>query len=221
MATNLHLSNPAPESLQSASTPSTPQISPTTNTVTYISQHYHHSGHQPRPEPDVSSVLADAGVDASVLFPSQLQLFRNANLEQQQRLLQLWSISPPTPGKQLLGSHLGNWPQTSMQQEEEAARLRWEAMERDRLKNVGVPLLDRSRSAEPYMTHGYAADITVKAPTSMSDEIVEADKLNGREWWRMPAQPIEHQYGLLQHMQMYGQQLDQSAEQPDGDEMMW
>ena len=221
MATNLHLSNPAPESLQSASTPSTPQISPTTNTVTYISQHYHHSGHQIRPEPNVSSVLAEVGVDASVLFPSQLQLFKNADPEQQQRLLQLWSISPPTPGKQLLGSHLGNWPQTSMQQEEEAARLRWEATERDRLKNVGVPSQEQIRSAEPYIMRGYATDTPLKAPPLMSDEVGEADKLNGREWWRMPAQPIEHQYGLLQHMQMYGQQLDQSAEQPDGDEMMW
>ena len=217
METNLRLTTAVPGPLQSASMPSTPQVFPSSSPVAYISQHYHHSGHQVRPESTVSGMLAEAGVDASSLFPSQLRLFRDAAPDQQQRLIELWRIAPPTPGMQMPGKELGNWPQTSMELEEEAAQMRWEASERDRLKNLGVPQDNRTH-AEPYIVNGYehAGDDSWRNVGSMHGQ-----RQDGREWWHMPAaEPIEHQYGLLQHMQMYGQQLDQSAEHFDGDEDM-
>ena len=217
----MHLGTAVPGPLQSVSMPSTPQVLPSSSPVAYISQHYHHSGHQVRAESTVSGMLAEAGVDASSLFPSQLHLFKNAAPDQQQRLVELWRISPPTPGMQMPGKDLGNWPQTNMEQEEEAARLRWEASERDRLKNLGVPQ-DQRTQAEPYILNGYE-DIGSKRSLGSEADGGSAARQDqdSREWWRMSeAEPIEHQYGLLQMMQMYGQQLDQSAQHFDGDEEM-
>ena len=230
MAHNLNLSNSLHPQPQNASMPTTPQVLPQTSPITYISQHYHHSAHQvpvaSQPEVSASTTLADAGIDPSVLFPSQLQLFRNAPPDQQLRLIELWRIAPPTYGNQMMARDLGNWPQTNMQQEEEAARERWERMEQEKYKNLSAPQEPKT-SAEPYIVTGYDTlpGLSGMSPTS-DGSVKEYRQANdpayqSREWWHMSeSQPMEHQYGLLQHMQMYGQQLDQSGEGNQDAEML-
>ena len=159
-----------------------------------------------------SETLAAAGVDASVLFPSQLHLFKHAPPDQQLRLVELWRIAPPTYGQQMLAKNLGNWPQTSMEQEEEAAKHRWERMsEPERLRNVQINEI--KSHAEPYIVNGYGSLPNINgmtAPTEHAPPIdvertTEYNRANdpvyeSREWWRHVSenQPIEYQYGLLQ-----------------------
>src|ERR1700710_1989062 len=94
-----------------------------------ISQHYHHSAHlasqqpsRPASEPPQTDqltteiILSRHGVDASSLFPSQIDLFKTADAGQQMRLIELWRICPPNYGGHALTQDL--WPQTSFQQEE-------------------------------------------------------------------------------------------------------
>lgn len=185
--------------------PATPQVSPQPTPIAYITQHYHHSAHQvSNQEKPVSEILEEAGVNASALLPSQILLFKNADGEQKQRLVELWRISPPAPGNQLPPWANTNWPQTNMELEEEAARLRWEAMERDRLKSLcALPGYDSRSNAEPYMTNLYdKASSTMSATqTTPSSEAEEYKRCkdpvynHSREWWQVgvDSEPMEHQ----------------------------
>lgn len=205
MARNMHLGSMQISS-HDVSMPPTPQVAPQPMTMTYVSQHYHHSSHQvPNTQISddlpVSTFLQDLGIDTSALLPSQLQLFKNAEPEQRERLVELWKIAPPTYGNQLPVQQMGNWPQTSMQLEEEAARQRWEKQEQDRLKNLcALP----SRQAEPYINEGYGSNINgITAPQEYrpaTDPVHSKE----REWWHLSPddEPMEHQYGMLQQMQM-------------------
>lgn len=199
---------------QDSSMPPTPQVSPQPGPITYITQHYHHSAHQASTsDSQVSSILENAGINAAALLPTQLSLFSNAQPEQQQRLVELWRISPPTPGHQMMPNDMGNWPQTSMEKEEEAARHRWEK-EREGLKNLtAFPAYDNRNHAEPYIMNGYS-DSNINGVTARTEfngmdqnggeyRRCKDPVYNSREWWSMDDQPMEHQYGLLQHM-MYG-----------------
>jgi hypothetical protein len=108
--------------------------------VTYsITQHYHHSAHlaSQKPSRPVSTppptdqetteiILGRHGVDVTTLFPSQIELFKTADISQQMRLVELWRISPPNYGGHALAQDLGTWPATSFQQEEAMAKLRYE-----------------------------------------------------------------------------------------------
>ena len=134
--------------------PTPPQPNSAQPQMTYITQHYHHSAHQAAPtppveQPTVAEELARHGINASVLFPSQISLFQQAQPEQQSRLIQLWSIAPSTYGNQLLTKNLTNWPQTSMQQEEEAAESRYMKMQAA-AESQGNQSPEQ-RHAEPYM----------------------------------------------------------------------
>lgn len=207
MGQHFHLN---PVHNQNDSMPPTPQVSPQPGPITYITQHYHHSAHQPR-ERQASDVLDEAGVNASTLLPSQIVLFKNADDEQKQRLVELWKIAPPTPGKQLPPSANGNWPQTSMELEEEAARIRWEAMVRDRLKNLcALPGYDAQHAAEPYMTGLYEQVANPQKEAQPAEDEYKRCKdpvyNHSRQWWQVgiDTEPMEHQYGLMQHM-MWGQ----------------
>ena len=205
------------------SMPPTPQVSPQPQPIAYITQHYHHSSHQAgsSPETQVSSLLESVGINAAALLPSQLQLFKNADDQQKQRLIELWSISPPTPGKQMLPSQSGNWPQTSMEHEEAAARHRWEESETERLKSSGASTgNDPAHVAEPCMAKGYESipniDIT-SAPTSSRSPLIQENPQHlkdpvynsqSREWWNVEDDgPMEHQYGMLQQI-MYGNYVE-------------
>ncbi|KAI9859609.1 MAG: hypothetical protein M1813_006540 [Trichoglossum hirsutum] len=99
-----------------------------------ISQHYHHSAHLassappstapspaiPEQDTDVATaeiILSRNGVDPTTLLPSQLSLFRKADVSQKMRLAELWRISPPNAS----AHELGNWSQTNLQQVEDLA----------------------------------------------------------------------------------------------------
>lgn len=208
MTSNLRLSNVQPP-VSELSAPSTPPAS----AIAYTSQHYHHSAHvaAPHNEPAVTSVLQSRGINANVLLPCQLQLFQDAQLDQRERLIELWSIAPLTYGNQLMPQHMTNWPQTSLELEEQAAYSRWEKQESERLRNlVAVPTITQSH-AEPYMTNGYAdghGGMTEQQtePRQAMEPVYQHTNTNAaKEWWHMAEEePIEHQYGMLEQLRMMG-----------------
>jgi hypothetical protein len=219
MTRNMHLGTNVVQPSFDAVTPLTPQLE---LPIAYITQHYHDSSHHkpivPRTNLEPSRALAAAGIDASVLFPSQLRLFKHAALNQQLRLIELWQIAPPIYGQQMLAKNLDNWPQTNLVQEEEAARQRWERMsEQEREHNLNTR---RGRShAEPYTVGGYEESPNINriiTPTEYrpSVETARSDGSNkahdpvysSREWWQHSSetQPMEHQYGILGQMRVTG-----------------
>ncbi len=159
----------------------------------YASMHYipptsfSHSTPQASPEPEVrplsdneiAELLVRHGVDPHTLFPSEVALFRGADPDQQQRLLELWRISPPNLGSYDIAKEEATWLETTLQRDEEMARLRYEKAVIE-AQGIGSPhnapaTVDqisrpssapeaRSRpatsgfnapSAEPYMMSGY------------------------------------------------------------------
>ncbi|KIV78050.1 hypothetical protein PV11_09813 [Exophiala sideris] len=221
MTKNLQLSSLPPQT--DMSTPPTPQVVPQSPPITYITQHYHHSSHQVQSHDiPVSTALEQSGINASALFPSQLQLFKDADPEQRSRLIELWRIAPPSWGPQMQPDEFGNLPQTSMVKEEEIARYRLQLAEHERLKILaGLPGYEK-RGAEPYMVHGYttmdedspAMNGTVYKPSS-------DPAYNSREWWHLSAEePMEHQYGMLQQMWGYGFDYSPAGKRNDGDAEM-
>jgi hypothetical protein len=212
------------------SMPPTPQAVPQSAPITYITQHYHHSAHQvPSHDLPASAILENAGINASALFPSQLQLFNNAEPQQKLRLIELWQIAPPTYGTQVHPDDLANWPQTSMEKEEEAAKYRLQESEQERLKSLSALPAPEVRSAEPYIVHGYDALPNINgmtAPMEFGSRVVKEEEYkpstdpayDSREWWHLSdEEPMEHQYGMLQ--QIYGYHYSAAAH-GDGDAEM-
>lgn len=69
--------------------------------------------------------LRQNSIDPSALLPNQIELFVGADYEQRLRLVELWRISPPSyPLEQHLSGQLSP---TSVQKEENEARVRYEA----------------------------------------------------------------------------------------------
>ncbi|KAH7069513.1 hypothetical protein FB567DRAFT_225337 [Paraphoma chrysanthemicola] len=159
--------------------------------IVYASQHYTHSHHvaparsvseppvKTHIEPsDLEAVLLRNSIDPSLLFPSQVELFQNADDDQRLRLLELWRISPPS-GRQgypagtdyNMSRQLYDWPPTSLAQEEAMAKLRYERLEAEKAQQEHITQhqqeLDQSmaanslstspttQTAEPYMSSGY------------------------------------------------------------------
>lgn len=185
---NLNLAN-STQSLAKAPDSQAQAKTPPVQPITYITQHYHHSAHavpsttSPQspttspPTTDVdqtspAAILTQHNIDPLTLFPSQLTLFQHADSDQRLRLIQLWRISPPSYGGHALAQELGNWPPTSLQQEEAMAQIRYERtlLEQTRLqeekKSAGIELDcetsklglhdgDGRPSAEPYILSGY------------------------------------------------------------------
>jgi hypothetical protein len=182
--------------------------------MTYITQHYHHSAHQAAPTPpveqiSVNEVLARHGIDANVLFPSQVNLFKHAQPDQQLRLIELWTIAPPGYGNQLLARDLVNWPQTSMQQEEEAAQSRYMRMQKETPTGQSSP--EMRHNAEPYIVRGYetlpdSTNIPALPPRTRDYNRALDPAYQSREWWLHESQPIEHQYGAVQQMLQFQDQ---------------
>lgn len=138
--------------------------------IVYASTHYTHSHHvapaRSASEPagkthidssDLAAILLRNSIDPALLFPSQIDLFQNADDDQRLRLLELWRISPPA-GRQgqpagagyELSKQLYDWPPTSLAQEESMAKLRYERQQQE--SNNASPI---TTSAEPYMASGY------------------------------------------------------------------
>ena len=155
-----------------------------------ISMHYHHSGHLvPKaipstlsqsqevvplvdPQDRVKDILAANGINPSCLITSQLTLFEQAAPDQRSRLMELWRISPPdyaSFGNQELADELGPWQHTTLEQEEEMARLRFQRNETqgltsqidtdmnqdDEAKEINTSIESEDHVVEPYMTSGY------------------------------------------------------------------
>jgi hypothetical protein len=179
--------------------------------IIYASQHYTHSHHvapaRSASEPplkthiepsDMESVLLRNSIDPSLLFPSQVDLFRNADDDQRLRLLELWRISPPT-GRQgypsgtayNMSRQLYDWPPTSLAQEETMAKLRYERMREESAQQEHIQQHDQQmdqsmgtdnpsasspsvQNAEPYMASGYELmarreyEVSARAPESTS-----------------------------------------------------
>ncbi|POR36582.1 Uncharacterized protein TPAR_03272, partial [Tolypocladium paradoxum] len=149
-----------------------------------ISQHYHHSAHtaklagqqedasvqeqpqRPSSEPPQSeaspeTILRNYGIDAATLTPSQLQLFRIADEPQKLRLIELWSICPPNRGEEIPSLA---WSSTTLEQEEQLARMRYERLEQNQVMSLdgtnvqtgdGRWTQQTAADSEPYMTSGY------------------------------------------------------------------
>ncbi|KAL7932773.1 hypothetical protein V8C35DRAFT_72611 [Trichoderma chlorosporum] len=137
-----------------------------------VSQHYNHSAHIAKPQSQtqdsqrhsseplqsevVSSemILRTHGVDPATLTPSQLQLFRIADAAQRGRLVDLWSICPPSNGGDILPMA---WSSTTMEQEEHLAQLRYEQSLDGRPVQAANStwVHQASQESEPYMMTGY------------------------------------------------------------------
>ena len=203
-----------------------------------ITQHYHHSAHlvtndaavdlpqTSAPPPalpgalDVKTVLARHGVDASRFLPTQLTLFEQAAPDQQARLVELWRISPPEymdMGAQDLVDELGAWQQTTLEQEEEMARLRYQRKTAQESTRVELTNKDEHHSVEPYISSGYEllaqrdynqqlnAGPGITAALSGHNYSLATDPaFQSKGWWEVnPAQPMEHQYGMFDLMNQF------------------
>jgi hypothetical protein len=126
--------------------------------ITYASTHYTHSYHvapvrQAAPAAEkthmlaaeLGAILMQNSIDPTLLFPSQIDLFQNADNDQRLRLLELWRISPPQ-GRQGIpqgvdyntSRQLYDWPPTSLAQEEAMAKLRYEHMMQERVQSEEI-----------------------------------------------------------------------------------
>ncbi|KAJ5172281.1 hypothetical protein N7492_004874 [Penicillium capsulatum] len=144
-----------------------------------ISQHYHHSSHvvSPPTPTDITDVLQHHGLDPATLSPAQLDLFRNADAEQKQRLIQTWqlysrvSAAGPTDDLEM---------QDSMDHAEE-----------------------QREQAEPYMVSGYetvAEKPLPQEPTTGQPYASSTDPVykTGSRWESALVGPMESQYGAFQ-----------------------
>jgi hypothetical protein len=210
--------------------PPTPQADPQAAPITYITQHYHHSGHQVNNTLDVqsSAVLEQMGINAAALSPAQLELFKNAREEQRGRLIQLWQIASPVYGRHTHPDVLGNWPQASMETEEADAKYRLRLIEQEKLARNDLAIRN---NAEPYILRGYESSVNGKSVemsyangASVQDNSSYKQSTDpaydSREWWHLSEEePMEHQYGMLQ---AYAYHIDYSVPgtQQDGDAEM-
>ena len=144
---------PAPQAAPAPAPPQQPAEEPKEEPkIVYISQHYTHSAHlvkqdpqplRPASEPPqsehaaVERVLREHGVDPSGLSSAQLQLFKRVDTPEKLRLIELWTVCPPTSSTD--NPTLG-WSMTTVEQEETLARLRYEQQQQQ--------LIDQQLQAE-------------------------------------------------------------------------
>lgn len=205
--------------------------SATQHIVYSISQHYNHSAHvKPQEEPERPSseppqsesmssehILRIHGVDPATLTPSQLQLFRIAESPQQRRLIELWSICPPSNGGDIPALA---WSSTTLQQEEQLARVRYERLQQDQTMSLdGTPVhtengqwhqQEATSDPEPYITSGYEElmrrerERQNQPPTynQATDPVYMGSCYNTQEQQQMQ---MASQYGAFEHFRGYGQ----------------
>lgn len=162
--------------LNSAAKPAPAQQDPD-KPIVYASMHYTHSAHVVAPqtqaqlvddehmqrrssEPprsdlqDLELLLRSHGVNTAALSLPQVELFRNADDAQKQRLIQLWTICPPTDATD---NPTLTWSNTTLEQEEMLAQRRYEARQHPgagaevamSLDGTEVPMSDPGLSASP------------------------------------------------------------------------
>ncbi|EEQ88725.1 hypothetical protein, variant 3 [Blastomyces dermatitidis ER-3] len=164
---------PTPD--MSPSPPSTPSTSiPRPNSPTAYLKHYHHS-RPPAPRhgsmvndafPPPLHAMQQAGIlsrrnaiptqrGPTALFPSQLTLFTQADVDQKSRLIELWQISRPSAGK---GSQMStsSLPSNMHFSSQDAMATDVDSMDRDTRSATGVDH-NQHEHAEPYVMSGYEA----------------------------------------------------------------
>lgn len=116
-----------------------------------ITQHYHHSSHvafQSRPSPmeegsSIDDILRHHGLDPRNFSPSQLDLFKHANPEQRERLVQTWQLY---------------------------AELGQEGVDFEMNDRVEATRDDGMQYAEPYMVSGYESQTGEHGSTPLPNE---------------------------------------------------
>jgi hypothetical protein len=212
--------------------------------IVYASTHYTHSHHvaptRSMSEPavkthiepsDLEAVLLRNSIDPSLLFPSQIDLFQNADDDQRLRLLELWRISPPSgcqghpSGTDYnMSRQLYDWPPTSLAQEEAMAKLRYQRMEEQSAQNQQQAQQEVTRApspqaAEPYMTSGYEMMARREYEQSVQPEetpLKDSSRYNqatdpvysGGLWQKNVGSVLdmENQYGAYAYARDYGMQ---------------
>jgi hypothetical protein len=239
----LNFSNPTPPPEEHLALPQRkPEVVEEQPTI-YASQHYVPNRHmlpvrfftppaepqapQPRPlsDEEIVEVLNRNSIDPQALFPSQVNLFRNADNDQRLRLLELWRISPPNLGSYDLAKEQSTWLSTTLQQEEQMAKLRYERQMSDR--SLGAPAVQqperpssapesgRSRTstqAEPYMMSGYEMLAQREYELSNSQPLQESTRYNqatdpafrASGTWEKGVADMENRYGSYDQMREGG-----------------
>lgn len=156
------------------------------------------------PTDDLEQTLRQSSINPTSLSPAQKELFANADYEQRLRLVELWRISPP-----VYSEHRSQpWYLSTVAQEEEMARLRYE---RRRSEEEASKALE-SHDAEPYVLSGYA--------NAQRIDPVYAAAAAGRWQANSYAQAVEqmqYQYGGYPHAE---QMAHMQAQQGRDDEMV-
>jgi len=169
-------------------------------------------------------ILNRNSIDPSTLFPSQVDLLRNADLDQRLRLLELWRISPPNLGSYDLAKEQATWLSTTLQQEEQMAKLRYERQMAERTlssppqeleRPSSAPESSRNRSsvhAEPYMMTGYELLAQREYEQSNSVPLQETTRYNqatdpafrSSGSWDKGVVDMENRYGTFEQMRDSG-----------------
>ncbi|KAJ5678590.1 hypothetical protein N7462_006834 [Penicillium macrosclerotiorum] len=163
--------------------------------ISYISQHYHHSSHVVAPNPGpaplstsvetedsaVHDVLRQCGLDPNAFSVNQLDLFKNADAEQQKRLVQTW---------QVYSVHENSTLTQDMEMNDST---------------------NDQKDAEPYMMSGYEIipEPTAKSPpnepTTGEPYAASTDPVyKSPQWWETgQTGPMESQYGIFEERNRY------------------
>ena len=199
--------------------PSVEPIESPQPTIKYsISQHYTHSAHivqtlhplQPSNEDTASRMLIKHGIAPSSLLRAQLTLFEQADEDQRSRLIELWTIVPPTyarNGGQDLADKFGEYQITTLAQEEELARQRYycNGLEGNTNNNIQVEQVQDRKPPPPVdfflqsSSEGLQRAISQHFPTTASPG--QSFESNGKWSEDLNQQKMEHQYGHFDHMQ--------------------
>lgn len=209
-------------------------------TIVYASSHYTHSHHvvptRSVSEPparthiemsELGAILLRNSINPELLFPSQVELFQNADDDQRLRLLELWRISPPQ-GRQgypsgtdyNLSRQLYDWPPTSLAQEEAMAKLRYEKSQQEEQK--ARELSSSPQVAEPYMMSGYDMlakreyEQSAKEPSYNQATDPVYNNTGGNGLWQKNVGSIsdmENNYGAYAYAREYGFQQPAYADE--------
>ena len=216
--------------------------------ITYISQHYTHTHHvvpiRHIPQApakthidasELEAVLLRNSIDPSLLFPSQIDLFQNADNDQRLRLLELWRISPPQ-GRQGIPAgvdyntsrQLYDWPPTSLAQEEAMAKLRYERLLEERAQSEEIQ--KHQQELDQSMDEGMESvavqatrDLLTSSPDTRNAEVAEPyivsgyDMLARREYEESAQTAANH----LRESTKYNQATDPVYNNVGGSEGLW
>lgn len=241
-AANMHLSQHARQQIQQ------PQPAPVTQqevqeapkAIVYASSHYTHSHHvvptRSVSEPparthielsELGAILVRNSINPELLFPSQVELFQNADDDQRLRLLELWRISPPQ-GRQgypsgsdyNMSRQLYDWPPTSLAQEEAMAKLRYTNDQQQEEQKAGE-VSTSPPVAEPYMMSGYDMlakreyEQSAKEPSyhQATDPVYNSSSSSGL-WQKVDSiSDMENNYGAYAYAREYGFQQPKYADE--------